>query len=145
MMNSPRRNNPIVDETFAVGTFYRLIGHRENGVCSAHAIGDGTAVATITIEHCDMPVNIDGTSLIPTEPGAAAPGWGLKGAATTVGASDARLWQPDAAIGTLSIAATTGVTGGARVSWGNQKAVYTRAKIVVTTAGRIMIAGADSR
>ena len=144
-----RANNPILDETFGVGTFYRLVGFQEEGIRSLHFIGDGTIVCSaITVEHGDLGQNLDGTSLDPRE-NSSTPGWGLgpasaggTGAATTVGASDARLWVQDAAIGTLTIAAATGATGRARVVYGNQAARFTRVKIVVGTGGRLRIAGA---
>lgn len=145
-----RATQPILDETFAAGTFYRLVGYQEEGIRSLHFVGDGTIICSaITVEHSDAATNVDGSPLDPKDPACTTPGWGLgpssaggSGSATTVGASEGRLWMPDAAIGSLTIAASTTTTGGARVAYGNQAARFTRVKIVVGTGGRLKIYGA---
>lgn len=144
-----RQTNPLLDETFGVGTFYRLIDFQGDGARSLHIVGDGTiACSAITFWHCDFAQNIDGTSLDPNENNS-TPGWGLgpstaggSGAATTIGASDLRLWIQDTVIGTLTIAAATDATGAARVTYSNQPARFTKVKIVVSNGGRLRIAGA---
>jgi len=144
-----RQANPMLDETFGAGTFYRLIDFQGDGERSLHIVGDGTIICSaITVWHCDYAQNLDGTSLDPRENNS-TPGWGVgpaaaggTGAATTVGASDLRLWIQDAAIGTLTIAAATDATGAARVTYSNQPARFSRVKIIVGTGGRLRIAGA---
>lgn len=144
-----RQSATILDETLGIGTFYRLVGNLEEGIRSLHFVGDGTIVCTsITVQHCDMPMNLDGTPFDPNA-NAASPGWGLgpstaggSGAATGVGVSDARLWLTDAAIPAIAIAASTSATGAARVCYGNQAARFTRVVIVVSMGGRLRIAGA---
>lgn len=144
-MTAIKKQGPFVDETFGVGTFYRLIGFPEGLIRSLHAVGDGTVAATITVQHCDLALNLDGSSLAPDgvvpSTKTPTPGWGLKGAATTVGVGDPRLWQPDTAIGTLTVAASATVTGGARATYGNLAARYSRVVIVVTVGGRLVIDG----
>ena len=132
------KHEPYVDEVFGVGTFYRQIGMRDSTVRSIHAVGDGVAAATITVEHNDFynnPFTNDDTRSI-------AGGLAPKGSLTTVGSGDRRLWQPDAAVGTLTILAVTTVTGGARQTYQNQPAAFSRVVIVTTVGGRIIITGA---
>ena len=145
-----RQSAIILDETFdKIGTFYRLVGNLEEGIRSLHFVGDGTIVcSSITVQHCDMPANLDGTSFDPNAT-AASPGWGLgpavaggNGAEVTVGVNDPRLWLTDPAIAAMTIAASATATGAARVCYGNQAARFTRVVIVVSTGGRLRIAGA---
>ena len=82
-------------------------------------VGDGTAVASATVQHTDMDVDLDGTAINPRVVG------------------NLRCWKNDPAIGTLSIAASTGDTGSARATWTNAPARMSRIVLVVTTGGRI--------
>ena len=116
MADSSRKNHAFFDETFAIATFYRPIGYRDNLISSLHVIGDGVAVANVTVEHTDLVMNLDGTAVDPTVAG----GTGV--------------WIQDTAIGTLAV--TAGAPG-ARTSFGNQARRMSRAKLVVTTGGRI--------
>lgn len=125
-MSYVNKDGDFFDETFGVGTFYRKIGFHEM-VRSLQIQGDGTAVASATVEHCDFADNLDGSTVDPNVAGVAS------------------AWQPDTAIGTLSIAASATVTGGARVSYGNQTARLSRVVLVVTTGGRIRCAGTGIR
>lgn len=125
-MSYVNKDAVFADATFGVGTFYIAIGFHEM-VRSLQLQGDGTAIATATVEHCDFATNLDGTAVNAAVAGVAS------------------IWQPDAAIGTLAIAASATVTGGARVSYSNQTARLSRVVLVVATGGRIRIGGTGIR
>lgn len=104
---------------FTVTTFYIPIPYAAGAsVRGLELQGDGTAVATATVQHTDFETELDGSEVV----------------SRTVGSN---VWQTDTAIGTLSIAASTGPTGAARVAWSNQASRKSRIVLVVTTGGRI--------
>lgn len=109
---------------FTAATYYIPIPFSAAGVSSLHLVGDGTAVATATVQHTDLEENLDGSPINPRVAGAG------------------NVWWTDPAIGTLSIAASTGPTGQARVTFGNVPRRLSRIVLVVTTGGRIV--GASS-
>lgn len=104
---------------FTVATFYIPLSRDGSAVQSLHIQGDGTAVATGTVQHTDFRENLDGTPIDPTVAGTASN------------------WQTDTAIGTLSIAASATETGQARTTYSNQPHEMSRLVLVVTVAGRI--------
>lgn len=105
---------------FAIATYYIPIPFAAALVSSLQLTGDGTAVASATVQHTDLPLNLDGTEIDPRVAGLG------------------HVWATDAAIGTLSIAASTGPTGTARVTFGNQPRRQSRIVLVVTVGGRIV-------
>jgi hypothetical protein len=103
-----------------------------DGPCRQHSIhlaGDGVIACTATVQHCDFPHD-------PTKAIAAA-----DRAINPAVVSELRLWPQDIAVGTLTIAASTGATGGARASWSNQLAKHSRLVIVVTVPGKLSVRG----
>lgn len=104
---------------FTAGTYYIPIPFAAMPVKSLMLVGDGTAVASATVAHTDMDHDLDDTVINPRAVG------------------NLRCWKTDAAVGTLSIAASTGDTGSARVTISNQPARMSRIVLVVTVGGRI--------
>lgn len=137
-MTSSGKHFPVLDEIFGVGTFYRRIGMRDSLVRGLHAVGDGTIVCAITVEHNDFYANP--FTGIATDEKAGAGGLPPPGSLTTVGAGDRRFWQPDTAIGTLNVAASATVTGGVRTTYSNQPAPFSRVVIVTSVGGRLCLA-----
>ena len=105
---------------FGVSTYYIPIPFAAMPVKSLMLVGDGTAVASAIVQHTDMDVDLDGTLINPRVVG------------------NGRCWKDDAAIGTLSIAASTGATGSARVTFSNASARQSRIVLTVTVGGRIL-------
>lgn len=106
--------------SFGVSTYYIPIPFSSALVSSLQITGDGTAVASATVQHTDMPRNLNGTAIDPRVVG------------------DGNVWVTDSSIGTLSIAASTGSTGTARVTFSNQPRRMSRIVLAVTTGGRIV-------
>lgn len=109
-----------IGAAFGVATYYIPIPFSGAQVSSLQLTSDGAAAATATIQHTDMPHNLDGTEIDPR----------------VVGLGN--VWVADTAIGTLTIAASTGPTGTARVTFGNQPRRLSRIVLVVTVGGRIV-------
>lgn len=111
-----------IDATITSGqTYYYELPVQD--VTSIQIAGDGVAAATITVQHTDFAFDLAGAAVTPTS-GASA--------------SDARIWKDDPAIGSLSLAASTGSTGGVRVTFTNAPRRSTRVKVVASATGRIV-------
>lgn len=137
-MSKSQIHIPWVDEIFGIGTFYRRIGIPDAHIRSIHAVGDGVVAAGITVEHNDFYTNV----FTSVDTLSTAGGLPPKGSLTTIGIGDLRFWQPDPAIGSLVIAASATVTGGARVPYSNQPAAFSRVVIITSVGGRLVITGA---
>lgn len=103
---------------FAVATYYIPIINDGSAVNSIHIQGDGTFAATATVQHSDFERDLNGAPINPRVAG-------------TLSA-----WSFDAAIGTLTIAASAGLTGSARATWSNQPRAMSRIVLVVSVGGR---------
>lgn len=107
------------DQTLAAGTYYIPIPTEE--ILAFTVVGDGTGTATFTVQWCDFAKDLSDAAIDPSV------------------ASDARIWQPDAAIGSLTIAASSTVTGGKRVTLSNVPRRAGRIVLVVGVGGRFVI------
>lgn len=105
----------------AATTYYIPIPFSAGLVTSIQISSDGTALATATVQHTDMPRNLDGTAIDPRVVGLG------------------HMWVTDAAFGTLTIAASTGATGTDRRTFSNQPRRQSRLVLVIGgTGGRIV-------
>jgi hypothetical protein len=107
------------DQTLDVGTYYIPIPTEE--ILAFTVVGDGTGTATFTVQWCDFALDLSGAAIDPSVAG------------------DARIFQPDAAIGSLSIAASSTSTGGKRVSLSNVPRRAGRIVLAVGVRGRFVI------
>lgn len=107
------------DQTLAVGTHYITIPTEE--ILAFTVVGDGTGAATFTVQWCDFAKDLSDAAIDPSVAG------------------DARIWQPDAVIGTLTIAASATVTGGKRVTLSNVPRRAGRIALAVSVQGRFVV------
>ena len=105
---------------FGVATYYIPIPFGAAYATAIQISSDGAAVATATVQHTDMPRNLDGTAIDPRVAGLG------------------HMWVTDAAFGTLTIAGSTGPTGTDRRTFSNQPRRQSRLVLVVTVGGRIV-------
>lgn len=108
------------DQTLLAATAYYIPIPTEE-IMGFTVVGDGTGTATFTVQWCDFAVDLNGAAINPSVAG------------------DARIWQPDAAIGSLSIAASSTVTGGKRVTLSNVPRRAGRIVLVTGVAGRFVV------
>lgn len=117
MPNFTNQTTLWIDETLGVGTHYRAIpGLSYTAISLASA---GTGAATVYVQHTDYPVDFNG-------------------AAVAADNTDDRLWRTDDNIAVKTIAASTTTTGGIRVAFASAPRRLSRAKIVVSVAGRFI-------
>ena len=105
----------------AATTYYIPIPFGAAYATAIQISSDGAALATATVQHTDMPRNLDGTAIDPRVAGLG------------------HMWVTDAAFGTLTIAASTGPTGTDRRTFSNQPRRQSRLVLVIGgTGGRIV-------
>ena len=108
------------DQTLLKSTTY-YIPIPTQDILGFTVVGDGTGTATFTVQWCDFAEDLDGNPIDPSVAG------------------DARIWQPDAAIGSLTIAASTTATGGKRVTLSNVPRRAGRIALATGVAGRFVV------
>ena len=108
---------------FGVDTYYIPISSDGSAVNSLQIQGDGTLAATATVQHTDFLTNLAGSTVNPRVAGVAS------------------IWDPDAAVGMLTILASATETGQDRKTWSNQPHAISRIVLVVSVGGRARGAG----
>lgn len=109
----------------AATTYYIPIPFSAGYATAIQISSDGTALATATVQHSDMPRNLDGTAIDPRVAGLG------------------HMWVTDAAFGTLTIAASTGPTGTDRRTFSNQPRRQSRLVLVIGGVGGRIVGAAS--